>query len=83
MMTHGGQAGNQNAMKNEVDNMPGSFSKRETRDGTAGRIGKEYGVGGRTIRRDAENAKGVDAIDQDSSGMRHRFRMQRPQYAPE
>lgn len=52
--------------KNEVDKMSGSFSKRETRDGTAGRIGKEYGVDGRTIRRDAEYAKGVDAIEKDS-----------------
>lgn len=72
-MTHGEQAGNQNATKNEVDNMSGSFSKRETRDGTAGRIGKEYGVDGRTIRRDAEYAKGVDAIEKDSPGMEHKL----------
>lgn len=39
-------------------------SHREIKDGTAGRIGKEYGVNGRTIRRDADFAKGVDAAEQ-------------------
>lgn len=34
-------------------------TKREIKDGTAGRIGKEYGVNGRTIRRDAEFAKEI------------------------
>ena len=33
--------------------------KREIRDGTAGRIGKQYGVNGRTSRRDADFAKGI------------------------
>ena len=33
--------------------------RREQRDGTAGRIGKQYGVNGRTIRRDADFAKGI------------------------
>lgn len=57
-MAIGGQPGNDNA-KNESDKMSSSFkSRREIKDGTAGRIGKEYGVNGRTIRRDAEFAKG-------------------------
>lgn len=34
-------------------------TRREIKDGTAGRIGKEYGVNGRTIRRDAEFAKEI------------------------
>lgn len=50
----GGQPGNQNA-KNDSDNLSCSFrSKREIRDGTAGRVGKQYGVNARTIHRDAD-----------------------------
>lgn len=45
-MAIGGQPGNANA-KNEADKMSSSFkSRREIKDGTAGRIGKEYGVNG-------------------------------------
>jgi len=36
--------------------------KREVKDGTAGEIGKEIGVDGRTVRRAADFAKGVDAL---------------------
>lgn len=44
----GGQIGNKNA-KNEPDKLSESFrSKREIKDGTAGRIGKQYGVNGST-----------------------------------
>lgn len=58
----GGQLGNANA-KNEVDKMSESFKgKREIKDGTAGAIGKEIGVDGRTVRRAEKFAKGVDAI---------------------
>lgn len=39
-----------------------SLSKREVKDGTAGEIGKEIGVDGRTVRRAEKFAKGVDAI---------------------
>ena len=47
-MSIGGQPGNDNA-KNESDKMSSPFkSRRETKDGTAGRIGKQYGVNGRT-----------------------------------
>ena len=57
-MTIGGQPGNDNA-KNESDKMSSSFkSRRETKDGTAGRIGKQYGVNGRTIRPGSETAGG-------------------------
>ena len=44
--------------------------RREQRDGTAGRIGKQYGVNGRTIRRDAEFAKGIDMAEKTAPGIR-------------
>ena len=58
----GGQVGNVNA-KNEVDKMSESFkNRREVKDGTAGEIGKEIGVDGRTVRRAEKFAKGIDAL---------------------
>ena len=45
-------------------------SRREIKDGTAGRIGKEYGVNGRTIRRDAEFAKGIDMAEKTAPGIK-------------
>ena len=36
-------------------------TRREIKDGTAGEIGKEVGVDGRTVRRNERFAKGVDA----------------------
>lgn len=45
-------------------------SRREQQDGTAGRIGKENGVDGRTIRRDADFVNGLDAAETVSPGIR-------------
>lgn len=45
-------------------------SRREQQDGTAGRIGIENGVDGRTIRRDADFANGLDAAETASPGIR-------------
>lgn len=45
-------------------------SKREKRDGTAGRVGAENGVDGRTVRRDADFANGLDAAEDASPGIR-------------
>ena len=45
-------------------------SNRETKDGTAGRIGRENGVDGRTIRRDADFAKSIDEAESISPGFR-------------
>lgn len=59
----GGQIGNANA-KNDVDKMSELKSSRETKDGTAGEIGKEIGVDGRTVRRAEKFAKGIDALRQ-------------------
>ncbi len=36
--------------------------RRETRDGTSGEIGKDFGIDGKTVRRNEKFAKGVDAI---------------------
>ena len=36
--------------------------RREVKDGTAGEIGKEIGVDGRTVRRAEKFAKGIDAL---------------------
>lgn len=45
-------------------------SRREIKDGTAGMVGKEHGVNGRTIRRDSEFASGLDAAEQAHPGIR-------------
>lgn len=36
--------------------------RREVKDGTSGEIGKEFGVDGKTVRRNEKFAKGVDAL---------------------
>lgn len=71
-MSQGGTGANQHTVTKEQtgQNVQSAPSRREIKDGTAGRIGKEYGVNGRTIRRDADYAKGVDAIEKDSPGMK-------------
>lgn len=48
-------------------------NRRETKDGTAGRIGKQYGVSGRSIRRDAKYAKGVDLAEAEEPGIKNRI----------
>ena len=60
----GGQVGNSNASKNEVDKMSDSFSRshREVKDGMAGILGKEYGMNEKSVRRAEKFAHGVDAI---------------------
>lgn len=37
-------------------------NRRETKDGTSGQIGKEFGIDGKTVRRNEKFAKGVDAL---------------------
>lgn len=62
----GGDHGNQYTVANGQNvHLP---TPREIRDGTAGRIGKEYGVDGRTIRRDSDFSKGVDAAEKIDPG---------------
>lgn len=53
----------------QTDKCPLEITPRN-KDGTAGRIGKEYGVNGRTIRRDAEFAKGIDMAEKTAPGIR-------------
>ncbi len=61
-----GHAGrNQHTVAN-VDKMSESATRREQRNGTAGEIGKEIGVDGRTVRRAEKFAKGVDALRESS-----------------
>lgn len=45
-------------------------NSREIKDGTAGRIGREYGVDEKTIRRDEKYAKSIDEADSISPGFR-------------
>lgn len=47
--------------------------KREIKDGTAGVIGRQYGVNARTIHRDADFAKGVDLAEEEEPGMRNKI----------
>ena len=47
-MAEGAPVGNERAKKQHGQNVQVDLSRREIKDGTAGRIGKEYGVNGRT-----------------------------------
>lgn len=68
-MTQGGTGANQHTKEQSGQNVQ-SATRRESKDGTAGRIGKEYGVDGRTIRRDADFSKSVDSAEAVSPGFR-------------
>lgn len=71
-MAQGGTGANQYTKEQTGQNvhLP---TRRETKDGTAGRIGKQYGVNGRTIRRDADFAKGVDLAEEEEPGLRNKI----------
>lgn len=61
--SQGGTGANQHtAVKEQTGQNVHSATRREIKDGTAGEIGKEIGVDGRTVRRAEKFAKGVDAI---------------------
>ena len=66
-MSQGGTGANQHTKEQSGQNVR-SATRREIKSGTAGRIGKEYGVDGRTIRRDADFSKGVDAAEKIDPG---------------
>ena len=67
-MAIGGQPGNDNA-KNESDKMSSSFkARREVKDGTAGRIGKQYGVSNKTLLRLAEIFKTLSPLSTTRTG---------------
>ena len=57
----GAPKGNANAEKQNGQNVQ-IVSRREVKDGTSGEIGKEFGVDGKTVRRNEQFAKGLDAI---------------------
>lgn len=66
--TQGGTGANQHTVdKEQIGQNVHSATRRESRDGTAGQIGKEVGVDGRTVRRAADFAKGVDALKEVST----------------
>lgn len=61
--TQGGTGANQHtAAKEQSGQNVQSATRREIKDGTAGEIGKEIGVDGRTVRRAEKFAKGIDAL---------------------
>ena len=64
----GGTGANRYTVEQTGQNVQSVKSKKEIKYGTSGRIGKEYGVDGRTIRRDADFAKGVDAAEKIDPG---------------
>ena len=67
----GGDHGNQYTTKvASAQNEQLPKSREEIKSGTAGRIGKEYGVGSATIRRDADFAVGLDTAEKVSPGMK-------------
>lgn len=57
----GGQIGNTNAEKRTGQN-DRIVSGRETKDGTAGIIGKQYGISEKNVRRAEKYADGIDAL---------------------
>ena len=66
----GAPEGNHNRKIQSGQNVQFEKSRKEIKDGTSGRIGKEYGVDSRTIRRDADFAVGLDTAEQVSPGMK-------------
>ena len=68
-LTQGGTGANRYTGLQTGQNVQ-SVDRREIKDGTAGRIAKENGVDARTIRRDAEFANTVDAVEELSPGFR-------------
>ena len=57
----GAPTGNENAQKQSGQN-DRIVSRRETKDGTAGQIGKDVGMSEKNVRRAAAFARGVDAL---------------------
>ena len=72
-MAEGAPIGNSRAKKQHGQDVHVDLSRREINDGTAGRIGKQFGVNGRTIRRDADFAKGVDLAEEEEPGIRNKI----------
>ena len=66
----GAPEGNHNRKIQSAQNAQFEKFRKEIKSGTAGRIGKEYGVDGATIRRDANFAVGLDTAEQVSPGMK-------------
>ena len=54
--------GNQYTLKSGDGQNVQNQTRREIKDGTAGQIGKEFGIDGKTVRRAEKFAKGVDVV---------------------
>ena len=54
--------GNQYTQKSGDGQNVQNQTRREVKDGTSGEIGKEFGIDGKTVRRNEQFAKGLDAI---------------------
>lgn len=54
--------GNQYTLKSGDGQNVQNQTRREIKDGTSGEIGKEFGIDGKTVRRNEQFAKGLDAI---------------------
>lgn len=66
--SQGGTGANQHTKEQSGQNVQ-SATRREQRDGTAGKIGAEYGITSRTVRRNEQFAKGIDSIRETSPDM--------------
>ena len=64
---------NANGTFQSGQNVQDGLSRRETKDGTAGQIGKEVGLDGRSVRRNADFSQGVDAIAEVSQEAAHKI----------
>lgn len=61
--TQGGTGANQYTVdKEQTGQNVHSATRREIKDGTSGEIGKEFGIDSKTVRRNEQFAKGLDAI---------------------
>lgn len=61
--TQGGTGANQYTVgKEQTGQNVHSADRREQRNGTSGEIGKEFGIDSKTVRRNEQFAKGLDAI---------------------
>lgn len=62
-----GHAGRNQHTAANSDKMSELAIRRDIKNGTAGQIGKEFGMDGRSVRRAEKFAKGVDTVKAESA----------------
>lgn len=63
--SQGGTGANQyTRTKEQIGQNVHSATRRESRDGTAGQIGKDFGIDGKTVRRAEKFADGIDVLSE-------------------